>query len=1041
MKLLLPILLIIIFQVSWASSDVDSVDLIFPTSYQRKAGTAQSLKSSTQILLGDLIGAADIGPKIKKSIAPYEKDLANDSDPKSYYKKAELDKLVNELIDEANRTIVKDDINDKKAIEVNKFFGNKLISQIADRILKVEGVEDASRRKLWVDKLLKPFNECIGKSTNALYSADHCMTALTSSIVPSAGVGIVYELSRENLSKSMENNQQLEFNSNQVNLYKQCLSKVKTDASSVKNCSLSAMKLGMFKISEPRLQTTIDETANSKSSGKVIKDQVWPGYSKCINAVGDKESSVSYTNQFFSCIDKLTIETGILLVKNKIENTDAVKSTFNKAEIEKITNEKSNSFKKCAESLVSRNIRKDGMINIDTCKNEIENDMTYKVITKTFSDTSKSMLKGQNAFIKTTNEVGQQALDACWPNASTIIEKNNCIRKSVIIFSKNIAAYKLDSAIPETTTNKVNIKKYALDTFDTCLSKELPQNIIEANNTTLKISACSDKLTKNIALTVAKSEVRTAATGSLTEQQLDKFIQTAVEDKFLKCIGNNPTDSLLDSCSNTLRTLAASSILDANLESNLPDKKNGKLSFSAVRSEIKNKAMANYKTCLSNPNTKETCSDELKKEADREIVLAVEKSEIQEQLNTNSLPSILKPIEETFVKCTKTESLGEKLSTELESCNVNFSINFARELGKLVVINSLTKALGSEDMQKNQKSIDTIIDKYNSCLDLLSTTKMSDGLTTKIGTCTSNLEKNALNLVKNNLNEWMTSPGQDQSTAIVKQEFAAIIPCLSVLLPSSPYSPELEKNVISILKPVAQILAQYIEYSPSNAKQNLDDVFAKLTKEMNSDGLTEKSKSELIDLLYDNGALDQVLKALVRSKARDSFNTLAESDLPKSIRDQLLTKDNFDALFSSEEGKKVKVFVKDNILKPMVANSKESSQSFDEAYNEINNQVVKMLISSPRFGDIIVKSGIQSQINQLGGFTKFLAKSFYGKDSLVWDKVRDSEYGRKAEDYIREHIIKPKFEGKTLSQEEEKLQTAIAEKLVKEAVKKYSKEK
>ena len=78
---------------------------------------------------------------------------------------------------------------------------------VVDKILNTEGVTDQSRRDLWVKKILAPFQTCISKSKNSQYDASHCMDALTTSLVPSIGEGIVYELSRSKLNASLPKNQ------------------------------------------------------------------------------------------------------------------------------------------------------------------------------------------------------------------------------------------------------------------------------------------------------------------------------------------------------------------------------------------------------------------------------------------------------------------------------------------------------------------------------------------------------------------------------------------------------------------------------------------------------------------------------------------------------------------------------------------------------------------------------------------------------------------------------------------------------------------
>lgn len=177
---------------------------------------------------------------------------------------------------------------------------------------------------------------------------------------------------------------------------------------------------------------------------------------------------------------------------------------------------------------------------------------------------------------------------------------------------------------------------------------------------------------------------------------------------------------------------------------------------------------------------------------------------------------------------------------------------------------------------------------------------------------------------------------------------------------------------------------------------------------------------------------------MVRGKVKDAFATLSENDLPKELRDMLVTKENFDAIFDTPEGKSIRDFVHETILKPALIDGADmSGPAVKTNLEQVNNKVVKMLIMSPRFGDQIVKSGIQKQIDNMGFLTKTFAKVLYGKDNLVWEKVRMSDAGKAAEAYIKENVLLPKFSGKPMSPEEEKRVNAEAEKLVTEAVKKF----
>lgn len=1030
MKILLTFLLLVIStNLVFAGTEEDKIPLVTPLSYNRSPEMFQNSKASATVWLGDLVGKADIGEQIRNSIAPFRNDLA-----KYYSKPGELDQFVNGLIAEANRDIVRGDLTDAKVIQVNRFFGNRLIGNIVDRILEKEGVPNSDRRNIWVNKIIAPFNDCVGKATNGYYAASHCMSALTASVVPSAGVGLVYELSKDKLSSSFPKADQSKFNAEQAKIYRDCILKTKANAAAVMECAVSAMKVGITKATDLTLTKKINESASNTTNAKAIKSRVMPAFNKCNDAVSTK-SSVSLMDQFFGCIDNLTQLTGVELVKDKLLNTATIKAQFSKLELDKLANDKAAQFKKCTDDLIKRNVRVDGMLDITVCENAIVNDVTYQVMIRTFKNSAKDMVKDPE-MVSMVSDAGKKALDNCWNDTQSQKGRDACIKSSVIVFAKHVASLKLDAAVPGSMSNKKMVINNSLNSLKECLEKSLPNNISEATDTDARIAECSDKLTKNVALTVADAEVRNTLKGKMTNAEIDKVIAKHVTKDFATCLGQKPSDKQIDICSDNLKVAVSEKVLDLNISQYLADRPG--VDLSKRRSEIKSNLIENLKSCLKSSKNKDGCTDELQKDADRKIVLAFGRTELSAQLSTDEVPSKIKPIESEFLDCTKSDLKGDALSKHLDECNKKFAIEFARTLGDIKLKYLLGKAIGTEELAKQDKELNAIVGRYNQCLDKLYQISMDDGLTDKLAICTTELERHALGLVRSNLNNWMSTEQKDATTIAVKNEFAGIIPCLSVLMPSSPYSQSLQNNAESVLKPVAALMAQYIEYSPENARLSLKEIISRLARDLNETGGTDKAKAGLLDLLYKNGALDQFIKSMVRGKVKDAFATLSENDLPKELRDMLVTKENFDAIFDTPEGKSIRDFVHETILKPALIDGAEmSGPAVKTNLEQVNNKVVKMLIMSPRFGDQIVKSGIQKQIDNMGFLTKTFAKVLYGKDNLVWEKVRMSDAGKAAEAYIKENVLLPKFSGKPMSPEEEKRVNAEAEKLVTEAVKKF----
>lgn len=1033
MKRLLICIIMFSISLGLKAGELDSITLITPLSYERVGASGQTLKSKMKVGIGDLINV-DVVAEVKNKIAPYRNDL------KDYFPRpGELDAFVNKIVVEGKNSIIGNDLTDAKLIKYYDHLGNKLVGGFADKILETEGVKDPARRALWVNKLLVPFKGCIAKAKNSQYDANHCMDALTTSLVPSTGIGLVYELSRSNLNSALPENMRANFNIAQIVSYKDCMRKTAAAAKDVKTCAVSAMRGGVLKVTDLNLTKTISQSASSPLAAKGIKQSVWPLFGQCNDRVGsDKTSKVGLSDQFMNCIDDLVKSTGSLLVQDKLGNTAAIKANFSKADTTKLIAEKVQYFKECIDTQKKNNVRKDGMLDTDKCENAITNDVTYKVVVKNLAQTATSSFKSDPKASAELSKEGKQLLDQCWSNDQNSKAREGCLRKTILSFSRSIASLKLDQAIPNDLKNKQALTKASLTELASCLEEKLPPNISEADNLGAQTDFCSNKLTRNVAMQVARESVRSKAIeNKVSSAEADKLVKAFVDQKFMTCLGTVPTDEKLDRCSGELKKNVSMSVAATQIRSNAQ----GKMSANETEVLVNQLVNQKFSTCVGaapSDSKLDQCLTVLTKDATKAIVLSYEKKQIKEQLNADFTPSKLKPVEDAFIACVDKTYKPAEVSKALDECTKQFALGFARNLGEIKLTSLLKSVLGTQNYNDQKASIDDVLKKYNLCLDDLKKYSMEDGLLDKLSTCTDDLQRRGTNMVTSTVNSWMTTEEKDAATIMVKNEFANFIPCLGGLMPASPYSQRLQQNVDSVLKPVAVLLAQYIEYSPEDAKRSLDDIIKKLSTDLKDVATNPESRKELIETLYQNGTLDQFLKSMVRGQVKASLDQTPEAELPQELRTQLMKKENFDTIFASEEGQKIKEMVMEKILKPLLLEQASmSSPLMTAGMDVVKDRVIKMLVYSPNFGEQIIKSSVQSKINDMGGITRFFAKAIYGKSSLDWEKVRTSTEGKKAEAFIRDNVLLPKFKGETMAKDDEKKIMAEAEKLVTNAVKGY----
>jgi hypothetical protein len=618
------------------------------------------------------------------------------------------------------------------------------------------------------------------------------------------------------------------------------------------------------------------------------------------------------------------------------------------------------------------------VLDTSICETSITNDLTYITVIKKFNQSAAEQVKGTNIDVSELEKNAKSILNSCWKQDQTPEQRESCLRKSIISFSKIVAAKRLDFSIPASLPSKQKLKESSLVSFQTCLEINMPQNISSEEHLADKMDPCTSNLLKS-------------ATNTVVEQSID---------------------------------LA--------LSENLGDKTNHDLS--SERTQIRAQVLDNFKTCVSSNKDLTPCTDQVTKEATLKIAIAAGHESLTEQGLKEPSDKIV-AIENEIKSCTSTTKTGGELSRHLDTCKQKFTIEYARVLGIEKFNNSLKSLLGAKNLEASEAHTAIILKRYNDCLDQLYVNNRP------LSFCTDPLTRDGELVFKENMNQWMSSDEKDAATLAIKAQFVDFLPCLSGLLPAGGNSEteKVEKDITPLMEIVAKALAQYIEYSPENAQQELDDLTRQFSKDLNEAASTDVARKNIVDLLYKNGAFDQFLKSYVRKIVGDSFATMSESDLPKNLREALLTKENFDVIFQGADGKKLKDSILNTLINPLfVEGKKSSSQDLATSVADITNQVTHLLVNSPHFGEKIIASQVQGSIDNISAIKGFFVKVFYGgKNALNWQHVRLTNKGQVAEDYIKENIMMPKFKNIPLSTAEIKKRNDEAERLVGIAVKSY----
>ena len=714
---------------------------------------------------------------------------------------------------------------------------------------------------------------------------------------------------------------------------------------------------------------------------------------------------------------------------------------------------------KCIDKELPDNISEanDLTARLDGCTGKLTKKVAMKVADHQIRATAGENLTPQetNALIKSLVQdefekcIGEAPTDAQLEQCSNTLTIKAAKQISDICFTKEVNGYlEKSGGLKALGVTQDQVNKFLAELNKTnkeCIDKK-PTGVVMD-----QVNACIKGSVKKIAFFFGDIQFNKSVGNMYAGRDADK---KSIEEKFRKSLGEclgtkDGKDFSLDDYTKNLYTcsdkvsasmslIVGQDQIDTSLNQYLKDRPG--INLKEKRDSIRKKLLGDFKTCMSSGAKQSGCIDNLKKEATQTIVINYGRVETKVQMNADKTPAKLRPVEDKFMACTDTKLEGDALAEKLDDCTKNFALDFARELGTLKLTYLLKQTLGTKEYEEQKPQIEASLQKYNQCLDELKSVKMSDGLTEKLTVCTDGLTNRGMNLVRSNINSWMTTEQKDAATVMIKQEFSNFLPCLSNLLPASPYSQQLQQNIDSNVKPLANLLSHYIEYNPENAKQTLEGIIQKLSVDLNDVAATKKAKQELLDFLYESGGLDQFLKAIVRGTVKDSLAGISEKDVPQDLRDILLKKENFEEIFNTPEGSKVKIAVMEKLLKPaLIDGANMSGEPFKSNMNGIKDNVVKLLINAPSFGEQAIKVSIQNQINDMSGVTKFFAKTLYGGDALQWEKVRRTPAGIAAEAYIKDAVLTPKFKGEEQSASETKKTMEEAEKLVKKAVKSYGK--
>lgn len=814
------------------------------------------------------------------------------------------------------------------------------------------------------------------------------------------------------------------------------------DTSSCQNNAKSHVTLNVI---SNTLKDSAEEFIPNKSMAKQVSDKSLDQLNKCWNPQADKNSQEA-------CLKTTIIGFSKNIASIKLDS--AIPSDIK--EKNTIKNDSLVSLGSCLSNNLPKDITgsKDISSDISKCTEPLTINVAKAVATIQVKNSAKDKLTNAEIDSLIKSKVDKDFVSCLGKNPSDS-QLNKCIdtltKESAKVISRKSFDKEIDDFIKSNggltilslSQNDVNKFRDSLNmSNESCIeSQSKEKEIINHVNKCLKESI------KKIALFLGEAKFNSSVASMYKDRPNEqKALASEFKSSFGKCLSSKDEANFslddytknISICSNQIEKSTTLKVAQDQVDSSLNNylKDSGKLDNSQLRTNLRDQLLNDFKTCTAKSADTNSCVDNLKKSATKEIVINYGRIETKMQLNTEKMPEKISMVEGQFKECLNKTSSNAKLSEELDECIKYYALSLAQELGTLKFNNVITGAVGSDGFKQHESEINSILSGYVQCLDKLKPLKLSDDILNKITICTKSLETNGISFVSKTLSKWMSSENKSLANQDIKDSFAELIPCLTFLLPSSPVSSDLQENTDSILKPVAKLLGQYIDYNPENAKETLEGVLETIKVDLNNENETQQAKVDLLDLIYKNGSLDQFFKSFVRGEVLNAFKGVSHDEISEELKNSLTRKENFEQIFNSADGVKIKDTIFKDIIKPVLLNNKSiSSPDMSAKIESIKNDVIKTLINAPTFGQELVRSNIQGQINQISGLKKFFAKTFYGKSSLDWDKLRNTPHGKAAEEFINEKILVPKFKGVEISPQEMAKITKQAEAMVTEAVK------
>jgi hypothetical protein len=1046
-------------------------------------------------------GLATFGNLFRSAAIDVEGDIRTKLDMpelKSYFPSAKENAAIAKAIaSRVNRDYLNGGLTNARVIGAISYATSDLVGRIILRAMEREGIKDGERRQIWAQRILGPFRVCV-KKTKTYGEAERCLANLQTDLVKNIGLAIGYEMVRQEMGATFGQKVPAVYRrclgaSAQDSRVKPCIvSSMRSAAENFGVDQVSAVAQRQVPAAAKAVAARVRPgfarclggakdragfgncaDALVASAGAEIAAEAVKANPQVLTYFPNSESrarlAASAKLEFTECMaevkknnqrdEKGTLATEPCALRVKLGVASTVAKALFAANLKNVQGlepaQKSEIERAATRQLDGCWNPRGSMAENNACMGSAIESLVTAVAEAKLARELPATLRAQRPSLMNNLLNGLRAcmkteLPANIFEATNAAEKvEQCAAGLLREAARSVAAHQLevvlhgksaDAGAPARLVGQLVTKD-----FSACLGP-LPNEKI--------VTGCSADLKRSAGIEVAKLLFREefdkfiSINGGLASLGLTKDAQDAYLAGLLSrhesCLNEKikrekplDVDAAVDSCfKGSIEGLAsylADVVFGQRLKENLPGGK---------APEIYRRFAKDFTGCLREKNDPQftvnqyvahinACKKRLQTPYTLEIAIEATRAQGRQVMNGGELPQALAKLEDKLKIC-----LEER---EPEVCAKEHAQNAAKLLGSIKLRRTLGDALGAKEFASSRREIDDLEKKFFACVDRLPVQKAQDDFLRELTACGREIEEQGIGFVQRKLASWMEQPNLSPEQKKISMAVAQVLPCFDTVMPASPIDADaiVALDPEGMLRPIAQAIADYINYEGENAKADLSKVISQLESDLAAAGPPE-ARRRLVDLLLQSGMLDRFLKSMALAAVRTSLRELPkEEQLPAALTKVLLDRATIEQALTPAIMDQLRPVMSEKILKPLLLEGRSLLDPAQKlAAEQLVQKVASALLDSPEFGEKLVSGAVQQQIDAetKGSVSRWFMRGF--GYSFNWDILRKTESGRAAEKYVKEQIIQPRVLGQSLSPAEMAKRKKEAARLVQEAVKK-----